>query len=211
MITIGKKYFLLTNNKTISGVRLQVVGIVNYAEVVKLPFSIYVLAVNEKVIPDTSEETLIDYFSDKVFYWCKTLTDDTTVVVWDDIIDMGSTTMIDAEYDYRMKLNVGTDIDFTIESVIEFINTSVANKYGSKVQLVLESYGYDNKSLSEKEIFENQIKEYKSILETFKNLQPLTSSLNKLITFDVNGLYTKLSQQLAEIEGNIGSIASALG
>jgi hypothetical protein len=211
MLTIGKKYFLLTKNKTVSGIRMQVVGIVNYTEAAKLPYSIDVLAVNEKVISDTSDDTLVEYFTDKTFYWCKDITNDTVYVLWDEIIDMTGTTMISAEYDYRMKINVGVDVDFTIGSVLEFIKTAVANEYGTKVQLVLESYGYDSSTLSDKEIFENQIKEYKSILETFKNLQPLTASLNKLITFDISGTYTKLSQQLAEIEGNIGSIASALG
>lgn len=211
MLTIGKKYFLLTKNKTVSGIRMQVVGIVNYTEAAKLPYSIDVLAVNEKVISDTSDDTLVEYFADKTFYWCKDIANNTVYVLWDEIIDMTGTTMISAEYDYRMKINVGVDVDFTIGSVLEFIKTAVANEYGTKVQLVLESYGYDSSTLSDKEIFENQIKEYKSILETFKNLQPLTASLNKLITFDISGTYTKLSQQLAEIEGNIGSIASALG
>lgn len=212
MLVLGKKYFLLTNNKTISGVAIQCVGIVNYEEAKKLAYSIDVLAVNERVISDTSDETLESYFADKTFYWCRNVNDENDVyVVWDEIIDTASTTMLSAEFNYRLKAIVGVDVNFTIGSVMEYIKTAVANEYGSKVQLVIESYGYDTTQLSDKEILEKQLKEYKSLLESFKNLQPLTSSLNKLATLDINGIYTTINTQLTEIQGNIAAIASALG
>ena len=211
-LLLGKKYFLLTKNKSIPGKRVQLVGSVTYDEALKLPYSIGVLAINERVIADTSSTSMESYFKDKIFFWAKSIDsgDNNQYVVWDDVVDFSNTTMLNAEFDYKMSLVVGLDVDFTTNSVIEYIKTAIANQYGTKVQLSIDTVGYDPSVMSEKEIFEDQLKKYQALMESLKSLQPLISVLSKLTTFDISGVYESIKAQMDDINGNIGAIAANL-
>jgi len=212
MLSIGKRYFLLTKSKTITGKRIHIVGLLNYEEAKKIPYDIGILAINERVIPEASIVTTEAYFKDKYFYWCKSIdTDDNSqYVIWDDIIDMVNTTMLNAEFDYKLSLIIGTDVDFTANSIIEFIKSTIAQQYGSKVLVNMDTIGYDMSKMTDKEIFQDQLKDYKALLDSLRNLQPLTSTLNKLIGLDISSVYDKINKQMTDINANIGAIASNL-
>ena len=63
-LSINSKYLLYTNYSTISALKVKVIGILNYSKAQEVPYSIKNLAINEKVVDTTNNDTE-EYLKDR--------------------------------------------------------------------------------------------------------------------------------------------------
>ena len=68
-LSINSKYLLYTNYSTISALKVKVIGILNYSKAQEIPYSIKNLAINEKVVDTTNNDTE-EYLKNQLYYLC---------------------------------------------------------------------------------------------------------------------------------------------
>jgi hypothetical protein len=191
-----------------------VVGILSYAEAIKIPFEIKVLAINERAIQSTSGATDTEaYFKDKLFYYCQNIDNGSTevYVIWDEIINFDKTTILETEFEYRLKIVIPTDADYTIASVIQKIQEHLLLDYANKVTTTIQDTGSTvDATKSDREIFQEKIDAYEAILMNLKSIDAITPTITKLVNFDIASFYTSIKTQLETINQELGSIAAAL-
>ena len=68
-LSINSKYLLYTNYSTISALKVKVIGILNYSKAQEVPYSIKNLAINEKVVDTTNNDTE-EYLKNQLYYLC---------------------------------------------------------------------------------------------------------------------------------------------
>lgn len=209
MLTLNKKYYLVTKNKSIAGVNVIVNGIINYDETKQESFSVKVLAINEKIIFDNSENDYDTYFKDIAFYLCKDIKTNDIYIVWDDVVDYTLTTQLNTLYNYDLKILMNSNTDLSVESVITDIKSYVLSKYKTKLTMDITYNNTDN-SVSTLETYETQIEEYKNILNNLKLLEPVLNNLNAIKSIDVGKKFTEINDNLKEIQSTLGYITSIM-
>ena len=191
-LSINSKYLLYTNYSTISALKVKVIGILNYSKAQEVPYSIKNLAINEKVVDTTNNDTE-EYLKNQLYYLC-IYTDangkETPYLVWDDVIDTQRTTKLSISYDYSLNLEVSSDIPTLIS------NGETKSTTDTKTQ-ELNKY---------KELFNIAT----GVAEKLANLKQIESLINYFAKDDMYEKVNNLSEQLSNIESTVATISAQI-
>ena len=183
-LSINSKYLLYTNYSTISRLKVKVIGILNYSKAQEVPYSIKNLAINEKVVDTTNNDTE-EYLKNQLYYLC-IYTDangrETPYLVWDDVIDTQRTTKLSISYDYSLNLEVSSDLISDLPTIENSINTFIKTTYGNSVIPTLISNGEVKSTTDSKTQELNKYKELfniaSGVAEKLANLKEIESLIN---------------------------------
>lgn len=215
-LSINSKYLLYTNYSTISGVKIKVIGILNYSKAQEIPYSIKNLGINEKVV-DTSNDDTEEYFKNQLYYLC-VYTDntgkETQYLIWDDVIDSKRTTKLSVSYDYSLNLEVSSDLITDLPTIENSINTFIKSTYGNSVIPTLVGNGETISTSDSKTQELNRYKELFNIAhgvaEKLANLKQIESLINYFAKDDMYEKINSLSEQLSNIESTVATISAQI-
>lgn len=215
-LSINSKYLLYTNYSTISALKVKVIGILNYSKAQEVPYSIKNLAINEKVVDITNNDTE-EYLKNQLYYLC-IYTDangkETQYLVWDDVIDTQRTTKLSISYDYSLNLEVSSDLISDLSTIENSINTFIKTTYGNSVIPTLVSNGEVQSTTDSKTQELNKYKELFNIAtgvaEKLANLKQIESLINYFAKDDMYEKINDLSEQLSNIESTVATISAQI-
>lgn len=215
-LSINSKYLLYTNYSTISALKVKVIGILNYSKTQEVPYSIKNLAINEKVVDITNNDTE-EYLKNQLYYLC-IYTDangkETQYLVWDDVIDTQRTTKLSISYDYSLNLEVSSDLISDLSTIENSINTFIKTTYGNSVIPTLVSNGEVKSTTDSKTQELNKYKELFNIAtgvaEKLANLKQIESLINYFAKDDMYEKINDLSEQLSNIESTVATISAQI-
>ena len=215
-LSINSKYLLYTNYSTISALKVKVIGILNYSKAQEVPYSIKNLAINEKVVDITNNDTE-EYLKNQLYYLC-IYTDangkETQYLVWDDVIDTQRTTKLSISYDYSLNLEVSSDLISDLSTIENSINTFIKTTYGNSVIPTLVSNGEVKSTTDSKTQELNKYKELFNIAtgvaEKLANLKQIESLINYFAKDDMYEKINDLSEQLSNIESTVATISAQI-
>lgn len=215
-LSINSKYLLYTNYSTISGLKVKVIGILNYSKAQEVPYSIKNLAINEKVVDTTNNDTE-EYLKNQLYYLC-IYTDangrETPYLVWDDVIDTQRTTKLSISYDYSLNLEVSSDLISDLPTIENSINTFIKTTYGNSVIPTLISNGEVKSTTDSKTQELNKYKELfniaSGVAEKLANLKQIESLINYFAKDDMFEKINDLSEQLSNIESTVATISAQI-
>lgn len=215
-LSINSKYLLYTNYSTISTLKVKVIGILNYSKAQEVPYSIKNLAINEKVVDITNNDTE-EYLKNQLYYLC-IHTDangkETQYLVWDDVIDTQRTTKLSISYDYSLNLEVSSDLISDLSTIENSINTFIKTTYGNSVVPTLVSNGEVKSTTDSKTQELNKYKELFNIAtgvaEKLANLKQIESLINYFAKDDMYEKINDLSEQLSNIESTVATISAQI-
>lgn len=215
-LSINSKYLLYTNYSTISTLKVKVIGILNYSKAQEVPYSIKNLAINEKVVDITNNDTE-EYLKNQLYYLC-IHTDangkETQYLVWDDVIDTQRTTKLSISYDYSLNLEVSSDLISDLSTIENSINTFIKTTYGNSVIPTLISNGEVKSTTDSKTQELNKYKELfniaSGVAEKLANLKQIESLINYFAKDDMYEKINDLSEQLSNIESTVATISAQI-
>lgn len=215
-LSINSKYLLYTNYSTISALKVKVIGILNYSKAQEVPYSIKNLAINEKVVDTTNNDTE-EYLKDQLYYLC-IHTDangkETQYLVWDDVIDTQRTTKLSISYDYSLNLEVSSDLISDLPTIENSINTFIKTTYGNSVIPTLIGNGETKTTTDTKTQELNKYKELFNIAtgvaEKLANLKQIESLINYFAKDDMYEKMNNLSEQLSNIQSTVATISAQI-
>ena len=215
-LSINSKYLLYTNYSTISALKVKVIGILNYSKAQEVPYSIKNLAINEKVVDITNNDTE-EYLKNQLYYLC-IYTDangkETQYLVWDDVIDTQRTTKLSISYDYSLNLEVSSDLISDLSTIENSINTFIKTTYGNSVIPTLVSNGEVKSTTDSKTQELNKYKELfniaSGVAEKLANLKQIESLINYFAKDDMYEKINDLSEQLSNIESTVATISAQI-
>ena len=215
-LSINSKYLLYTNYSTISGLKIKVIGILNYTKAQEIPYSIKNLGINEKVV-DTSADDTEEYLRNQLYYLC-VYTDntgkETQYLVWDDIIDSQRTTKLSVSYDYSLNLEVSSDLIADLPTIENSINTFIKSTYGNSVIPTLVGNGETQSTTDSKTQELNRYKELFNIAhgvaEKLANLKQIESLINYFAKDDMYEKINSLSEHISNIESTVATISAQI-
>lgn len=214
-LSINSKYNLYTNYDTISGVKVDVVSILNYEQAQNKGFSITNLAINEKVI-DLDSDTTEEYLKNQLYYHCVYRDSDnneTTYLVWDDVIDSDRTTKLSVKYSYTLELDVNSSLISNLPTIENSITTAITNTYGSSVVPNLVSNGETTELDSTAQTLETYKKlfnEASSVIEKLASLKQIESLINYFASDDMYSKIQSLSDSLSNIQDTVSTISEMI-
>ena len=215
-LSINSKYLLYTNYSTISALKVKVIGILNYSKTQEVPYSIKNLAINEKVVDITNNDTE-EYLKNQLYYLC-IYTDangkETQYLVWDDVIDTQRTTKLSISYDYSLNLEVSSDLISDLPTIENSITTFIKTTYGNSVIPTLVSNGEVESTTDSKTQELNKYKELFNIAtgvaEKLANLKQIESLINYFAKDDMYEKINDLSEQLSNIQSTVATISAQI-
>lgn len=215
-LSINSKYLLYTNYSTISALKVKVIGILNYTKAQEVPYSIKNLAINEKVV-DTSTDNTEEYLKNQLYYLCvhtDSAGKETPYLVWDDVIDTQRTTKLSISYDYSLNLEVSSDLIADLPTIENSINTFIKSTYGNSVIPTLIGNG-ETKSTTDTKMQElNRYKELfgiaTGVAEKLANLKQIETLINYFAKDDMYEKISGLSEQLSNIESTVATISAQI-
>ena len=215
-LSINSKYLLYTNYSTISALKVKVIGILNYSKAQEIPYSIKNLAINEKVVDTTNNDTE-EYLKDQLYYLC-IYTDlngnETPYLVWDDVIDTQRTTKLSISYDYSLNLEVSSDLISDLPTIENSITTFIKTTYGNSVIPTLVGNGEVESTTDSKTQELNKYKELFNIAtgvaEKLANLKQIESLINYFAKDDMYEKINDLSEQLSNIQSTVATISAQI-
>lgn len=215
-LSINSKYLLYTNYSTISALKVKVIGILNYSKAQEVPYSIKNLAINEKVVDTTNNDTE-EYLKDQLYYLCihtDANGNETPYLVWDDVIDTQRTTKLSISYDYSLNLEVSSDLISDLPTIENSINTFIKTTYGNSVIPTLISNGETKTTTDTKTQELNKYKELFNIAtgvaEKLANLKQIESLINYFAKDDMYEKMNNLSEQLSNIQSTVATISAQI-
>lgn len=215
-LSINSKYLLYTNYSTISALKVKVIGILNYSKAQEVPYSIKNLAINEKVVDTTNDDTE-EYLKDQLYYLCiyiDTNGNETQYLVWDDVIDTQRTTKLSISYDYSLNLEVSSDLISDLPTIENSITTFIKTTYGNSVVPTLVGNGEVESTTDTKTQELNKYKELFNIAtgvaEKLANLKQIESLINYFAKDDMYEKVNNLSEQLSNIESTVATISAQI-
>lgn len=220
-LQVGKSYILSTVNSTITKKKVKVVGLLTYEESQKVAYNTRNLAINERVLDNTEENT--DYLVSKTFYKLVVLSDtnsevetEENILVWDDVIDSSSTTELNVRYELTMTIDINPNADIIISEIMETISKALSNEYGTDVESTIKiSNVSSSTSLSSStEAIINDAKMTKEVLEeamntliTLINLKNTSQTvIDKINELNVTSNITEIGTKLDDIQTNVNLI-----
>ena len=215
-LSINSKYLLYTNYSTISALKVKVIGILNYSKAQEIPYSIKNLAINEKVVDTTNNDTE-EYLKDQLYYLC-IYTDsngnETPYLVWDDVIDTQRTTKLSISYDYSLNLEVSSDLISDLPTIENSITTFIKTTYGNSVIPTLVGNGEVESTTDSKTQELNKYKELFNIAtgvaEKLANLKQIESLIDYFAKDDMYEKINDLSEQLSNIQSTVATISAQI-
>ena len=214
-LDINSEYLVYTTYETISALKLKIVGILSYEQALELPYSVKVLALNEKVV-DTNDNTE-EYLKDLLFYKCtrtNSKNEEEIYVIWDDIIDFNKTTKLSVSYEYRLTLDISSDLISDKSTIENSITTFIANNYGNTVKSELIAYGTTDSTEDEttkqlnyyKELFESA----KALADKMAKLKQIESLINYFAKDDMQEKIKTFNESLTSIQDDIAAISAII-
>jgi hypothetical protein len=212
-LQINASYNVYSLLNTISGEKLKVVGIMNYEEAKDLPYSINVLAINEKVISLESEVDTEKYMKTQLYYYCKGLEDETKIfILWDEIIDANRTTKLTVDYTYSLILAVKETFSGSIEDVITNLRLLLGEKYANDIEasfIQVSVTGQDEK--------EQLLADYKQILneamavaQKLASVKQIETAIDEFVKGRFNERLASLSDQISTLNEAVSTIAAQI-
>jgi hypothetical protein len=215
-LSINSKYLLYTNYSTIAGLKIKVIGILNYTKAQEVPYSIKNLAINEKVV-DTSTDNTEEYLKNQLYYLCvhtDSAGKETPYLVWDDVIDTQRTTKLSISYDYSLNLEVSSDLIADLPTIENSINTFIKSTYGNSVIPTLIGNGEAKSTTDTKTQELNRYKELfgiaTGVAEKLANLKQIETLINYFAKDDMYEKISGLSEQLSNIESTVATISAQI-
>ena len=215
-LSINSKYLLYTNYSTIAGLKIKVIGILNYTKAQEVPYSIKNLAINEKVV-DTSTDNTEEYLKNQLYYLCvhtDSAGKETPYLVWDDVIDIQRTTKLSISYDYSLNLEVSSDLIADLPTIENSINTFIKSTYGNSVIPTLIGNGETKSTTDTKTQELNRYKELfgiaTGVAEKLANLKQIETLINYFAKDDMYEKISGLSEQLSNIESTVATISAQI-
>ena len=215
-LSINSSYLLYTNYSTISNLKVKVIAIMNYEKTNEVPYSIKNLAINEKVI-DTSSDDTEEYLTKQLYYLC-IATDstgkETPYIVWDDIIDTSRTTKLSISYDYSLNLEVSSDLITNLSTIENSITTFISSTYGTSVTPTLVLNGEVDSTTDQTT---QELNKYKELLNEAITLADKMAKLKQIETLidyfakdDMYDKITELSDALSNIQSTVATISAQI-
>lgn len=191
IMSLNKQYVVSTFGLTYINKVVEVVGIVNYEEALKLD-DVKLTALNEKVIDSNYEE----YFADIEFYKCKLLDDSGNIIIlWSDIIDGAKTSVLGEKYNYKVSLELDNSPSSSIISKDTLISELIVKAQEFNATLTFTSISGDSNSLVD--IYQERLKEAENVLRSLQSLNILVPTLESI---ERNELQTKVNTILENID-----------
>ena len=216
ILSINSSYLIYTNYSTIAGLKVKVIGILNYDKAQEYPYSIKNLAINEKVIDTTIDDTE-KYLMNQLFYLClhtDSTGKETPYIIWDDIIDTQKTTKLSVAYDYTLNLDVSSDLIADLSTIENSITTFIRTTYGNSVIPTLVSNGEVSSTADTKTQELNKYKELfgvaKGVAEKLASLKQIESLINYFAQDDMHEKINSMSEELSIIQSTISTISAQL-
>lgn len=191
IMSLNKQYVVSTFGLTYINKVVEVVGIVNYEEALKLD-DVKLTALNEKVIDSNYEE----YFADIEFYKCKLLDDSGNIIIlWSDIIDGAKTSVLGEKYNYKVSLELDNSPSSSTISKDTLISELIVKAQEFNATLTFTSISGDSNSLVD--IYQERLKEAENVLRSLQSLNILVPTLESI---ERNELQTKVNTILEHID-----------
>jgi len=191
IMSLNKQYVVSTFGLTYINKVVEVVGIVNYEEALKLD-DVKLTALNEKVIDSNYEE----YFADIEFYKCKLLDDSGNIIIlWSDIIDGAKTSVLGEKYNYKVSLELDNSPSSSTISKDTLISELIVKAQEFNATLTFTSISGDSNSLVD--IYQERLKEAENVLRSLQSLNILVPTLESI---ERNELQTKVNTILENID-----------
>lgn len=200
-LSLNKKYVVTTYEMTYVNKSVEVVGIVNYEEALKLD-DIKMTGLNEKIIDDNYD----DYFQDIEFYKCKIIDTENIIILWADIIDGSKTSLIGEKYTYKMTLEIGTSLSVVSKDVI--ISSLVSTAEALNATLTFKVLSDDENSTVD--IFQERITQAENVIRSLNALSVLTPVLDSLNRDELTSKIDNININLDTINEKIETIAAGL-
>jgi len=200
-MTLNKKYVVTTFGLTYVNKLVEVIGIVNYDEAVKLS-DILLIALNEKII----DSNYTDYFSDIEFYKCKIVGTEDVVVIWSDIIDSSKTSIVGEKFNYKVTLELSVSAQTISKDAILAELVSKASTYNAS--LVFTSVTSDQNSVVD--ILQERLTAAENIVKSLQSLSTVLPMIDSISRGDIEGKLTTIAANISTINDKIETIAAGL-
>ena len=214
LLKVGKEYQLTTKNETINEVKVKVVGIVDFSETKRIPYSLQVLAVNERVINYQDESKLEDYLKDNNIYHLRALekNDDGTYseyLVWDGIIDLKNTTSIDRIYKFEMNIKTNADYDQDINVFIKKLQNYIHTQHAgidATITYAANENEAANTLLKEQE-YKKKLDQALSTIDAFNQLNvEFIPTIKAISSTNLNEKLISILKMIPDIESRISTL-----
>ena len=209
-LKIGSKYALYTNYSTIVNKKVEVVGIITYAECEKYAFDMAALAINERVISLKDDDLQKEIGDDNIYLLRATVANEdktySEYLVWDSIVNFNKTTILNEEYTTTTTISIPDTKSFTISQIINGIQDYISSNF-SGVEISFESLSSSNNSSASNlktSLTEETLLRAESILNTLNSLETkLVPAVERINNIDISG-------KIEGISGNLSTIASEI-
>lgn len=200
-MSLNKKYVVTTYALTYVNKSVEVVGIVNYQEALKLD-DIKMTGLNEKIIDDNYDE----YFQNIEFYKCKIIGTENIIILWSDIIDPTKTSLIGEKYSYKMTLEIDMSTNVVSKDVI--INSLIQTAGSLNATLNFKIISEDENSSVD--IFQERIAQAENVLRSLNSLAVLTPVLDSLNRDELTNKIDTININIDTINDKLETIATGL-
>lgn len=201
ILSLNKKYIITTFGLSYINQLVEVVGLVNYSEAMKLS-DIHVLALNEKIIDDD----YTSYFENIEFYKCKIVGTENIIIVWADIIDSTKSSLVGEKFNYKTTLQLPISASTVSKDTIiaELIQTAL--KYGAT--LVFTPVSTDNNAVVD--ILQERLTEAQNVIRSLQSLSTIIPMIENISTGDLINKINDISSGIDTINERIATIASGI-
>lgn len=203
-MSLNRKYIVSTYGLTYVNKLVEVVGIINYEESLKLD-DIKMTGLNEKIIDSNYDE----YFQDIEFYKCKVLDDQSNkiIVLWSDIIDGVATSVVGEKYQYKASI----ELDISASSISkDVIVQELAIKARSMNATLILTPVSSTDSNTAVDILQLRIKECENVLRSLQSLSTITPVLDALSRGELENKLASITDGVIAINEKITTIAAGL-
>lgn len=215
-LEIKKKYLITTKKESILKTPIIVLGKMDYSLAQKEPYDIINLAINEKVVDKQNDD--MSYLNSQIYYKCQTTDGNrTTIIVWDDILDVNRTTELSVTFKFDTLITIDDNSKLELREVLNTISKAVTEKYGKNVSLELllkNQYGSEGES----ETDADKLEKYKKTIEdavialtSYTNLQLKSDEIiNKIVELNLSTSLQNITTDTNTIKENVSFIRAQI-
>lgn len=215
-LEIKKKYLITTKKESILKTPIIVLGKMDYSLAQKEPYDIINLAINEKVVDKQNDD--MSYLNSQIYYKCQTTDGNrTTIIVWDDILDVNRTTELSVTFKFDTLITIDDNSKIELREVLNTISKAVTEKYGKNVSLELllkNQYGSEGES----ETDADKLEKYKKTIEdavialtSYTNLQLKSDEIiNKIVELNLSTSLQNITTDTNTIKENVSFIRAQI-
>jgi hypothetical protein len=221
-LLVGHKYQIYTKYETLYGVKATVQGIVSYTQAQKYSYDMNVLAINEKVISTTDEESTLEDLigTDNIYYLVATTANTdgsySEYVVWDSILDTDKCIQLNVEYDYTVTAELSSSSTIPMTQIISDIENYIKTNYGDVLTVTIAS-----KTTTSTTNSDGTTSDVSTLTSEIEQAELVITALNKLATtiipavdalanYDLTTTIDTINDDLTSIKASISSISGAI-